>query len=157
MIRYYHIAGFSFSLGRVITKMVMHNRALRNFYGQNCFVLIVNFRNRFDKALRKIFQFRRALIHNALPKHPVLAWRAWDTLNPGFLWVRIRLDQSVESVNKATGWKKILLDFATLEFHSNFSSTLLISEAFFLLKWIHLWKVNYLKKSRRRSNVKRFC
>jgi len=27
----------------------------------NRFVLIVNFRNRFDKALRKIFQFRRAL------------------------------------------------------------------------------------------------
>jgi len=27
----------------------------------NCFVIIVNFRNRFDKALTEIFQFRMAL------------------------------------------------------------------------------------------------
>jgi len=34
---------------------------LKNFNCHNRFVLIDNFRNRFDKALRKIFQFRRAL------------------------------------------------------------------------------------------------
>ncbi len=35
---------------------------LNNFNRHNRFVLIVNFHNRFDKALRKIFQFCRALI-----------------------------------------------------------------------------------------------
>jgi len=34
---------------------------LKNFNRHNRFVLIVNFHNRFDKALRKIFQFCRAL------------------------------------------------------------------------------------------------
>jgi len=34
---------------------------LKNFNRHNRFFLIVNFRNRFDKALMKIFQFRRAL------------------------------------------------------------------------------------------------
>jgi len=29
----------------------------------NCLVIIVNFRNRFDKALTEIFQFRRALFY----------------------------------------------------------------------------------------------
>ncbi len=35
---------------------------LNNFNLDNCFVLIVNFHNRFIKALMKIFQFRRALL-----------------------------------------------------------------------------------------------
>jgi len=29
----------------------------------NCFVIIVNFRNPFNKALTEIFQFRKALIN----------------------------------------------------------------------------------------------
>ncbi len=34
----------------------------------NHFVIIVNFRNRFDKALMKIFQFHRALISENVKK-----------------------------------------------------------------------------------------
>ncbi len=43
------------ALRSVITKLTI-------IIAINCFIIIVNFRNRFDKALTEIFQFRRALV-----------------------------------------------------------------------------------------------